>query len=442
MRHKTITPGCGVIGPWILVAGLLLAGGSHLAFDAPSALGDEEGKLPGKGEGGLELDVYGPASDLYKIALVPPQGSESGSKQVVKIASRDLKLSSLFKVLQKKSFLESADEPSGSIETKSWSVVGAQGVIKGKVTVTGTDFEMELHFFEVAKGASPVLSRSYSGKLPKLRSSVHNFINSVIEHLTGVRGIFGSRILFARKTGKKKKDIFTVGMDGYGLAKRTDNGSINIIPSWGPGSVIFYTSFITGYPFLYRTDKEEPVLKGEGVNMGASVHGGKMAVVMAVDGQTDIFLTDLEGNIVKRLTNDSAIDVSPTWGPGGKIAFVSNRQGSPQIYMMSAKGGGAKRVTFKGSYNTEPSWCPKCDDPSIAFSGRDGGAYDIFTLNLSTGQYKRLTEGQGDNKSPSWSPDGRLMAFYSTRGGIFICNTDGLNHNLILKGHAETLRWR
>jgi len=367
--------------------------------------GDGHKKMPPKGESVLEIDIYGPSSDLYKIAVVPPKGTASGSKQVREIAARDLKLSSLFKVLEKKSFLESEDKTVGLIETKSWSVVGAQGVIKGKISIVGTKFELDLHLFEVVKGPGPVLSKSYSGKLPKLRSCVHNFINLVIKHFTGVRGIFGSRILFARKTGKKKKDIFTVGMDGFGLAKRTKNGSINIIPSWGPGSVIFYTSFLTGFPFLYRTDRTEPVLKGEGVNMGAAVApgGGKMAVVMAVDGQPDIFLTDLEGNIIKRLTNHAGIDVSPAWGPGGKLAFVSNRQGSAQIYIMG-KGGGAKRVTFKGAYNTEPCWCPKCDQPSIVFSGRDGGTFDIFTVNVATGAMKRLTEGQGKNKSPAWSP--------------------------------------
>jgi TolB protein len=420
---------------------LLLLGGLDLSWGDSA---QEGGKETAKGDSSLEIDVFGPSTDLYKIAVVPPKGSASGSTQVADIAARDLMLSSLFKVLDSKSFVESETKPAGSIDESAWTVVGAQGVIKGKIAIAGTDFDLELNLFEVVKGGSPVLTKTYKGKLPELRGSVHNFVNLVVEHFTGVRGIFGSRILFARKTGKKRKDIFTVGMDGYGLAKRTDNGSINIIPSWGPGSVIFYTSFMTGFPYLYRTDRAEPVLKGEGLNMGAAVApgGGRMAVVMSVNGQPDIFLTDIEGKIIKRLTNNSSIEVSPVWGPGGKLAFVSDMGGSPQIYVMGADGGGTKRVTFKGSYNTEPGWCPKCDQPQIVYSGRDGDGYDIFTVNVSTGQIKRLTEGQGSNSSPAWSPDGRLVAFYSSRGGIYIMNTDGLNQNLILKGHAETLRWR
>ena len=426
-----------------LVAVVLLAA---LVADVSLTRGDGAGDKDGEetGDKGLELDVYGPAKDLYKIAVVPPSGTPSGSKQVVEIASRDLMLSSLFKVLKPASFLEKKDKAASAISEDAWTVVGAQGVIKGDIKITGAEFQLKLYLFEVVKGSTPVLHKSYSGKLTKIRGSVHNFVNLVIKHFTGVKGIFGSRILFAKKTGVKRKDIFKVGMDGYGLSKVTNNGSINIIPSWGPGGTVFYTSFITGFPFLYRTGKEEPVLKGEGLNMGAAVApgGGKMAVVLAVDGQPDIFLSDLEGNIIKRLTSSPGIDVSPSWGPGGKIAFVSNRHGSAQIYVMSAGGGAPKRVTYKGKYNTEPCWCPRCDEPRIAFSGRDQGTYDIFTVSLKSGAMKRLTQGQGTNKSPAWSPDGRLMAFYSSRGGIYLMNTDGLNQNLVLKGHAQTLRWR
>jgi len=417
--------------------------GILILFSFPRSSFEQADKSVEEGSS-LQIDVFGPSTDLFKMAVVPPVGIETGSKQVQDILEWDLKLSSLFYLLDKKSFIESSEKPVDSIDENAWISVGAQGVIKGKVSIVGGDFELELNLFEVVKKQTPVLGKKYSGKLTELRGSVHNFVNLVIEHFTGIKGIFGSRILFARRTGPKRKDIFTVGMDGWGLAKITDNGSINTIPSWGPGSVIFYTSFISGFPFLYRSDRKEPVLKGEGLNMGAAVApgGGKMAVVMSVDGQPDIFLTDLEGKILKRLTNSPGIEVSPAWGPGGQIAFVSNMGGSPQIYVMNADGGGVRRVTFRGNYNTEPCWCPRCDTPQIVYSSRDGGSYDIYTVNLSSGQVKRLTESQGDNTSPAWSPDGRLIAFYSTRGGIFLMNTDGLNQNLILKGHAETLRWR
>ncbi len=80
-------------------------------------------------------------------------------------------------------------------------------------------------------------------------------------------------------------------------------------------------------------------------------------------------------------------------------------------------------------------------EPLIAFTGR-GGGLDVFTVNISTQAYTRLTQGQGTNKDPAFSPDCRMVAFYSSRGGIFLSNPEGLNQNLVIRGHAETLRWR
>jgi hypothetical protein len=34
-----------------------------------------------------------------------------------------------------------------------------------------------------------------------------------------------------------------------------------------------------------------------------------------------------------------------------------------------------------------------------------------------------------------------MLAFYSTRGGIYVSSPEGLNQNLIVPGVAETLRW-
>jgi len=76
----------------------------------------------------------------------------------------------------------------------------------------------------------------------------------------------------------------------------------------------------------------------------------------------------------------------------------------------------------------------------IAFTGR-GGGMDVFTVNVATQQYTRITQGQGVNKDPAFSRDCRMLAFYSSRGGIYISNPEGLNQNQVIPGNAETLRW-
>ncbi len=176
--------------------------------------------------------------------------------------------------------------------------------------------------------------------------------------------------------------------------------------------------------------------------MGAAFHGSKMAVVLSKDGNPEIYVGDASGKGLRRLTKTGAIDVSPTWSPdGSKIAFVSDRHGSPQIFVMGAGGGGAKRVTFKGAYNQTPNWCPRPGSNLIAFTGRDSGTYDVFTVDASSRQIRRLTQHQGRNMDPAFAPDCRAVAFWSSRGGIFVSNPEGLNQNLTVKGGANTIRW-
>ncbi len=390
----------------------------------------------------LEVELWGGIRDLYKIAVPKPLGHATASKEVQSIQSNDFKLSSLFEVLSEKSYIADLSAEGMTIEKDPWVQIGAQGVSKCRVKKSGDSLELDFKLFEVARGGKPVLSRRYSGSTKELRSLVHKWVNDVIGYFTGERGMFGTRLAFSRRIGPGTKHVFTADWTGGDVGRVTRNNAINLLPAWGPGGSIYYTSFVEGAPFLYRTGQRKAVLSETGLNMGAAFHGGKMAVVLSRDGNPEIYVGNADGSGLKRLTTSGSIDVSPSWSPdGSKIAFVSDRHGSPQIFVMGAGGGGAKRITFKGSYNQTPCWCPRPGSNLIAFTGRDGGTYDIFTVNISGGGIRRLTQKQGRNMDPAFSPDCRAVAFHSSRGGIFISNAEGLNQNLVIKGAADTIKW-
>lgn len=434
--------------------------GIVLAFAAlilPMTTGGQEGAGEGGGRpdvselplpqltegptGPLELEIYGPTRELYRISVPPMGGHATAAAQAREVARNDLRLSSLFRVVD--GTVGVGDPGDLDVDVGRWMDAGSQGVIKGAVAIEGDRMQMTLRLFELVRGASPVLDRSYEGSRSALRGHVHDFINEVLLYYTGIRGVFGSRILFSRPGRDGEVHIYSVGMDGHGVKKWTETGE-NILPSWGPSGTVYYTSFTDrDWAQLYRSDREEPILAEPGLNMGASLGpGGKLAVVLTRDGNAEIYTATADGEILERLTYNDAIDCSPVWAPGGgQIAFVSDRDGTPQVWVMNADGSGQQRVTYRGSYNQTPSWCPRCDSPTIAFSGRDGGAFDIFTVELATGSLRRLTQFQGSNRDPVWSPDGRLIAFYSSRGGIYLMNPEGLNQTKILSGAAETLRW-
>jgi TolB protein len=390
----------------------------------------------------LEVELWGGIRDLYRIAVPRPLGHAATGALVQEVQALDFKLSSLFEVLEEKSYLADLAAEGLSIEKDPWVQVGAQGVTKCQATAAGGQVELECRLFEVARGGKAVLTERFTGAEGDVRGLVHKWVNKVIGYFTGEDGVFGSQLAFARRIGPGSKQIYTADWAGGQVSRVTKNNSINLLPGWGPGGSIYYTSFVEGAPFLYRTGQRTAVLAEPGLNMGAAFHGGRMAVVLSKDGNPEIYVGGADGSGLKRVTNSGAIDVSPTWSPdGSKIAFVSDRHGSPQIFVMGADGGGARRVTFKGSYNQTPSWCPRAGSNLIAFTGRDGGTYDVFTVDAGGGQIRRLTQNQGRNMDPAFAPDCRAVAFHSSRGGIFVSNPEGLNQNLVIKGGADTIKW-
>lgn len=398
--------------------------------------------LPGRTDNKpLEINVWGGIRDLYKIAVTKPVGADPLASSVQEIESRDFKLSSLFEVIDPKSYLANPEAEGMSIETDPWVQVGAQGVSKCQVTQAGSQMKLDCKLFEVARGGAAALSQSFTASSGDVKPLVHQWVNKVIAYFTGQDGMFGSQLLFARRMGKSNKQIMIGDWTGPGAGRVTKNDSINLLPAFGPGG-IFYTSYVEGFPWLYRTGQRAAVLKHPGLNMGATFHGNQMAVVLSKDGNSEIYLGSADGSGLRRLTNSGSIDVSPSFSPdGSKIAFVSDRHGSPQVFVMGTGGGGAKRVTYKGNYNQTPCWCPKGGSNLIAFTGLDGGKYDVFTVDAGSGEMRRLTQNQGNNMDPAFSPDCRAVAFHSSRGGIFVSNPEGLNQNLVIKGGADTIRW-
>ncbi|MBL8602678.1 MAG: PD40 domain-containing protein [Myxococcales bacterium] len=386
--------------------------------------------------GDLTITLQGLEARLLPVAIPALRGPQGD--QIAAVISNDLRLSSLFRVVDPRSFTADLDAEGLNMNAGSWVSVGATAVVKGQVSGSGDALRVELKVWEPGNPAAPRLTRTYGPG--NLRSLSHRIANDLIQLYTNQQGIFGTRIAFARRTGRSRKDVFTVDCDGENLSQVSSGRRLSFTPAWGPGGIYFSSQTPEGFLALFRQGASEPVLRADGLVMGAAFAGGRMAVVLTRDGNSEIYVGSSDGQNLRRLTNDPGADVSPVWSPdGSKIAFVSDRAGGPQVYVMDAGGGGQRRVSFAGSYNTNPSWAP--DNSTLAYAGRAGGASDIFTVNVGSGALRRLTEGQGNNSDPTYSPDGRMIAFNSSRGGIFLMNQDGLNQQRILAGGGETLRW-
>jgi TolB protein len=387
------------------------------------------------------IDVSGARVQAYPIALARAAGAPEGSA-IMEVLAADFDRSGLFRLLDPRGFLaDPAKEGTtpGSIDFSKWSAIGAQALVKAVASVQGDTVRMDFHLFDVPH-ASELLHGEYSGTRSALRQIAHRFGDDVVRSFTQEPGVFQTRIAYVRET-ENGKQIVVADADGFS-AQQLTSGSINLLPAWSPGGrALAFTSFRDGGgAHVYEVDigsrSVQQLVRMGDFATGAvfSPDGIRFAFSASQSENTDVWLSPVEGGIVRRLTDSRGIDISASWSPDGRrIAFVSDRAGSPQIYTMAADGSDVRRITFQGNYNQEPAWSPKGD--LIAFSGRDEHrVFDLYTVAVDGGKVTRLTQNQGTNEKPAWAPNGRYLLFSSTRSGkrqIWMSQPDGSNQRQV-----------
>lgn len=376
-----------------------------------------------------EIDVSGAARALFKMAIVPAD-TEPG-KVAADVMSRDFQLSSLVEVLDPRSFKADLTTEGKRIDDRSWREVGAEYVLKTQVDGTKLTFRL----YAVGRSKDAVLEKSYEAGKDNVRGPTHQFVNEVIKWLTGQPGGFGGRLVFSARTEKGKRGIFLIDADGANLGRLPAAQEVAQAPAFGPGGIYYSGIQPSGAYALFKVGTPTPVFEQQGLVLGAAFSGKRMAVVVASGGRADVFRGDFGAKDLPRLTQGTGLSTHPAFAPDGRVAWASDMGGTQQIYVEG------KRVTWRGKENMAPAWCNTPQGLRILFMGREGGVWDVFSIDPDGNNLQRLTQGQGSNKYPACSPDGRMIAFFSSRGGLFIANPQGLNQQLAAKVEGESLRW-
>ncbi len=117
-------------------------------------------------------------------------------------------------------------------------------------------------------------------------------------------------------------------------------------------------------------------------------------------GVSDLFIYDLQNNVLKQMTRDAFGDLQPVWSPDGKtIAFVTERfstnlewvdVGATELGLLDVESGRVQKLlAFPSGKNINPQWT--ADSASLYFLSDQNGKTDLYRIDVATAKIVQVT---------------------------------------------------
>ena len=109
-----------------------------------------------------------------------------------------------------------------------------------------------------------------------------------------------------------------------------------------------------------------------------------------------------------------------------KIYYVKEAAGNKEIWMMDYDGANQHQLTHLGTISIGPRVSP--DNSRVAFESLGRNGFQIRMYSLVLGRAVNFPEIGGTNITPTWAPNGRELAYSSSRSGdpeIWISDSAG-----------------
>ena len=383
---------------------------------------------------------------LPRIAVLPSLSPDYEDVIVRGVVRRDFELTGLFDVIPDEKAPAGMYGFEDAVDVDAWRKLGAEAIVKVAARKVGTD---QIQVFGLAylmsSGKKPVFEKSLTVKKTDARVTAHRITDALLGALTGRPGVFASELTFSGRWGKNRR-IFRMDADGNGLLPFTDPKDTAIAPAFGPGNKIFYLVSHEYSPFslaTYSGQKNEAVgvpFKTSLYGVSLSKDGTKLALAVADDGKSAIFVGGADGSNMKSVST-TELATRPVFSPTGKLSWIGGegKQGTQRVWL------DGKAVSPAGFTAGGQTFCDTEDGVRLVYAVSVGGGKQDLVMGDEKGRViGRLTQGQGSNTHPACSPDGRLLAFFSTRNGapgIYVMSLKSFRTQPISTQTGEGLSW-
>jgi Tol biopolymer transport system component len=186
-----------------------------------------------------------------------------------------------------------------------------------------------------------------------------------------------------------------------------------------------------------------------------SPDGRRLAVQRTRDGNTDIWLLDLErGGTPLRFTSDPRADIAPLWSPRGDRLVFSSRGGGPpgesrtfHLFQQPVAGGALEPVVTEGSAMQATDWSR--DGRVLLYRTVETVRQDMDIWALAFDGDRKpfpVVKTQFEERDGQFSPDAKWIAYQSNESGRFEIyvqpfNRPGERQRISMAGGVQA-RWR
>lgn len=304
-----------------------------------------------------------------------------------------------------------------------WEKLGVNIIVLGTININYND-EYTISYQLIDSSSNPalvILENQYSVQKKWLRHVAHIISNEIFEKITGIPGIFCTRIAYISyiKNNKYPYELFISDYDGYNQISIYRSSEPLMSPTWSSdGKKIAYVTFDSGYSELVvrtlNTNMIQKIINFPRHN-GApafSPDGQKLAFSSSKTGSLNLYVIDLISENIQQLTNNSNNNTEPSWFPDSKhLAYTSDQSGMPQIYKINIYDtNNIQRLSWLHANNQNPN--VSTSGTFIIMINRHQGKQNIAKLDLLTGQEQILTNTFMDD-TPSISPNDTMILYSS-----------------------------